>query len=131
AEAAVSIPGPAPVAAARVEQARAMLQSGKRTAIMLGGREISGEVTLLASRVGVATGARVLTETFPSRVRRGAGTGVVERLPYLAELAIDSLKDLEQLILVGADNPVSFFAYPGLASEIAPEGCAHMQLAGP
>ncbi|MEQ8803542.1 MAG: thiamine pyrophosphate-dependent enzyme, partial [Haliea sp.] len=54
-----------------------------------------------------------------------------ERLPYLAELAIDSLKDLEQLILVGADSPVSFFAYPGVASAIAPETCEQLQLAGP
>lgn len=131
AEAAVAVAGPAPVAAGRLQQALTMLQSGKRTAIMLGGREISGEVTLLASRIGVATGARILTETFPTRVRRGAGTGVLERLPYLAELAIDSLKDLEQLILVGADSPVSFFAYPGVASKIAPEGCEQLLLAGP
>ncbi len=131
AEGAVTIPDPAPVAADRLHRAQVMLQSGKRTAIMLGGREISGELTLLASRIGVAAGARVLTETFPSRVRRGAGTGVVERLPYLAELAIDSLKDLEQLILVGADSPVAFFAYPGVASVLAPEGCEQLLLAGP
>ncbi len=131
AEGAVAASGLAPVAADRLDQAQAMLRSGKRTAIMLGGREISGELTLLASRLGVATGARVLTETFPSRVRRGAGTGVIERLPYLAELAIDSLKDLEQLILVGADSPVAFFAYPGVASAIAPEGCEQLVLAGP
>jgi acetolactate synthase I/II/III large subunit len=131
AEPALAVPGPTVVASGRLQQALTMLQSGKRTAIMLGGREISGEVTLLASRLGAATGARVLTETFPTRVRRGAGTGVLERLPYLAELAIDNLKDLEQLILLGADSPVSFFAYPGVASAIAPDSCVQLQLAGP
>ena len=33
---------------------------------------------------------------------RGAGTAVIDRLPYLAELAIDCMKEIECLILVGA-----------------------------
>ena len=128
---AVAVPGPAPVPAERLQRAVALLQNGKRTGILLGGRHLSGAQTLLLSRVGKVSGARVITETFPARVRRGAGTGVLERLPYLAELAIDSLKDLEQLILLGADSPVSFFAYPGVASVIAPAGCDELLLAGP
>ncbi len=124
-------PVPAPVSSERLQQAVAMLRSGKRTVIMLGGREVNGEHTLLASRIGRATGARVMTETFPSRQRRGAGTGVVERLPYLAELAIDQLRDTEQLILLGADSPVAFFAYPNVASAIPPQGCEQLLLAGP
>ncbi|PLW83897.1 acetolactate synthase large subunit [Kineobactrum sediminis] len=131
AAAAITISGPEMVPAERLQQAVAMLRSGKRTVIMIGGREVTGEQTLLLSRIGKATGARVMTETFPSHVRRGAGTGVVERLPYLAELAIDQLKDTEQLILLGADAPVSFFAYPDVPSVIAPEGCEELVLAEP
>lgn len=127
----VAVPGPAPVPAERLQRALAMLRSGRPTGIMLGGREITGEQTLLASRIAEATGGRVLTETFPSRVRRGAGSGQVQRLPYLAEFALDALKDLEQLILLGADSPVSFFAYPDLPSRMAPEGCEELVLAGP
>ncbi|HBM82346.1 MAG TPA: acetolactate synthase large subunit [Halieaceae bacterium] len=128
---AVAIPGPAPVPAERLQRAVTLLGNGKRTGILLGGRHISDTQTLLLSRIGRASGARVLAETFPARVRRGAGTGVLERLPYLAELAIDSLKDLEQLILVGADSPVSFFAYPDVASVIPPAGCDELLLAAP
>lgn len=131
AEPAVAVGGPAPVPAERLERAASMLRSGKRTGIMLGGRETTAEQSLLASRIGEATGARVFTETFPTRVQRGAGTGRLERLPYLAELALDTLKGLEQLILLGANSPVSFFAYPNLPSSMTPEGCEHLLLAGP
>ncbi|MAL95384.1 MAG: acetolactate synthase large subunit [Haliea sp.] len=127
----VARPGSAPVPAERLQKALGMLRAGKRTGIMLGGRDVSGEQTLLASRIARATGARVFTDTFPTRVRRGAGTGRVERLPYLAEFALDALKGLEQLILVGAASPVSFFAYPDLPGRLAPEGCDELVLAQP
>ena len=73
----------------------------------------------------------MLTETFPARVRRGAGTAAIERLPYLAELAIAELEGTEQLLLLGASAPVSFFAYPNVASVLSPEGCDILSIAGP
>ena len=42
--------------------------------------------------------------------------------PYFAEQIVDFLKDVEQLILVGAKPPVSFFAYPGKPSWCLPDG---------
>ena len=70
-------------------------------------------------------------ETFPGRMARGADCAVIDRLPYLAELAIDHIKDVENLILLGASAPVSFFAYPNVPSAIAAQGCNQMVLAGP
>lgn len=128
---AAEIPPLAPVSRDRLDRAVAMLGSGRPTAIMIGGREVTGGQGEQLSRIGEATGAHVLTETFPARVRRGAGTGTVERLPYLAELAIEELKGFEQLILVGADAPVSFFAYPNVPSVLTAEGCEIFALAGP
>jgi acetolactate synthase I/II/III large subunit len=128
--AAVAAP-PAPVPAQRVEEALARLRSGGNCMIMIGGREVDTQRGLMLSRIGKATGARVSTDVFPARVARGAGTGMIERLPYLAEMAIDSIKDLDQLILIGAKPPVSFFAYPNVPSAIAPEQCREFVLAGP
>ncbi|MEJ2530628.1 MAG: acetolactate synthase large subunit [Halioglobus sp.] len=127
----VSLPGPTPVPAERLEEAVTRLRSGGNCMIMIGGREIDSQRGLMLSRIGRACGARVSTEVFPTRIARGAGTAVIERLPYLAELAIDSLKGLDQLILVGAKPPVSFFAYPDVSSAIAPESCEQFVLAGP
>jgi acetolactate synthase-1/2/3 large subunit len=125
------LPHARPVDAGRVEAAAKILRSGKRCMLMIGGGEIDAQRGLMLSRIGKATGARVSTETFPARVARGAGTANLERLPYLAELAIDHIKDLEHLILIGASAPVSIFAYPNVASEIAPPGCEQLVLAGP
>jgi acetolactate synthase-1/2/3 large subunit len=106
-----------------------MLKSDKNTMIMIGGVEVTAERVAMMSRLGKATGARVSTDTFPPRIARGAGTAVLERLPYLAELAIDHIKDVENLILIGCKSPVSFFAYPNVPSVICPEGCTELVLA--
>ena len=108
-----------------------MLRSGKRCMVMAGGGEVTAEHGELLSRLGKATGARVGTDTFPPRIARGAGRAKLERLPYLAELAIDHIKDIECLILVGCKPPVSFFAYPNVPSTIAPAGCEELTLAVP
>jgi acetolactate synthase-1/2/3 large subunit len=65
----------------------------------------------------------MLAETFPTRLQRGAGIPPVERLAYLAEFASMQLEGIKHLVLVGAKSPVSFFAYPGKASDLVPEGC--------
>jgi len=130
-ESAVKPAAPSPVEPALIDEAYARLTSTRQCMIMIGGRHVSLEQSLLLSRIGQATGAGVVTETFPARQSRGAGSGVIERLPYLAELAIDYLKDVEELILIGAPSPVSFFAYPNLPGAMAPEHCRELALAGP
>lgn len=131
AEGAVDVAPPAPVAGSRIDEAVAILKSGKNCMVMIGGREVDAQRGLMLSRIGKACGARVCTEVFPGRVARGAGTAVIDRLPYLAELAIDHIKDLDHLVLIGAPAPVSFFAYPNVPSAIAPDGCEEFFLAGP
>jgi acetolactate synthase-1/2/3 large subunit len=127
----VAVAAPAAVPGARLDEALAMLKSGRSCMIMIGGREVDSERGLLLSRIGKAAGVRVCTEVFPGRVARGAGTAKIDRLPYLAELAIDHIKDVEHLILVGAPAPVSFFAYPNVPSAIAAPACQQFVLAGP
>jgi acetolactate synthase-1/2/3 large subunit len=81
-----------------------------------------------AGRVSAKTGARIFCDTLAPRVQRGAGRVVVERIPYLAEDIAEFLQGVEQLILVGAKPPVTFFAYPGKTSWPTPEGCKIMIL---
>ncbi|MEH6583739.1 MAG: acetolactate synthase large subunit [Halioglobus sp.] len=119
------------VDASRIEEAARKLQSGGNCMLMIGGREVDVQRGLMMSRIGKACSARASTDTFPTRVARGAGSADIERLPYLAELAIDHIKDVEHLILIGAKAPVSFFAYPNVPSAIAPEACEQFVLATP
>ncbi len=88
--------------------------------LLLGGKALTERGLRAASRVSVVTGARLLAETFPARMERGAGVPGVDRLAYLAEQAEAQLAGVGHLILVGARSPVSFFAYPGRASDLAP-----------
>lgn len=121
----------APVSQAMLDKALTALNSGEPCMVMMGGCEVSLERSHQLSRLNQATGARVSTDVFPVRIARGAGAGVLERLPYLAELAIDHIKDVKHLILLGAASPVSFFAYPNVSSEIQSQDCDVIPLAGP
>jgi acetolactate synthase-1/2/3 large subunit len=113
----------------QVAEAAGSLSS--RAVLFLGGNALSERGLRAASRIGAATGARLLAETLPARMERGAGLPSVDRLAYLAEQAEDQLAGVEDLILAGTRSPVSFFAYPGRASDLVPAGCSVTVLAEP
>jgi acetolactate synthase-1/2/3 large subunit len=99
--------------------------------LLLGGTALSERGLRAASRISAATGTRLLAETFPARIERGAGVPGVDRLAYLAEQAEAQLAGVDCLILAGARSPVSFFAYPDKASDLVPPGCSVTVLAEP
>ncbi|SOJ57468.1 Putative acetolactate synthase large subunit IlvX [Mycobacterium simulans] len=100
-----------------------VLRSGEPATILIGGDATRGPALPAAARIAEATGARLLCETFPTRLERGAGVPAVERLGYFAEAAIAQLDGAKHLVLAGAKSPVSFFAYPGTPSDLVPAGC--------
>lgn len=120
----------ATVPEAHIAAAAAALTNGKRTAIVVGGGALREGPLTLAGRIAAGCNATLLCETFPVRVERGAGRVPFARIPYFAEQAIEFLKDFEQMILIGTQQPVAFFAYPGVASLLAPPDCAMLTLAG-
>ncbi len=118
------IPAPAGPGDEAVALAVKTLRSGEPVALLVGDDVVRDDTTLrLVDAIAAATGAKVLAEVFPARLRRGAGIPAVERLGYLAEFATAQLSGLRHLVLVGAASPVSFFAYPGRPSELVPDGC--------
>ncbi|MCM2310264.1 MAG: acetolactate synthase large subunit [Steroidobacteraceae bacterium] len=108
-----------------------VLQAGGRNALLLGGRALREPALMAAARVAARTGVKLLAEVFPTRIERGAGLPHVERIAYLAELASVQLAGLDNLILVDAKAPVSFFAYPGKKSYLVPDSCTVHELASP
>jgi acetolactate synthase-1/2/3 large subunit len=121
----------APVPEGTVHSVSRTLRSGEPCVLLLGGPGTRRAGLEAASRVAEATGARLLCETFPARLERGAGIPAVDRLAYLAEFAAGQLAGARHLILAGARAPVSFFAYPGKESSLAPAGCEVHVLAEP
>jgi acetolactate synthase-1/2/3 large subunit len=54
---------------------------------------------------------------------RGKGRFSIDRIPYVIEAALPILKDFRHIVLVEANDPVAFFAYPNKPSLLKPEGC--------
>ena len=121
----------APVPEGTVQSVSRTLRSGEPCVLLLGGPGTRRAGLEAASRVAEATGARLLCETFPARLERGAGIPAVDRLAYLGEFAAGQLAGARHLILAGARAPVSFFAYPGKESSLVPAGCEVHVLAEP
>ncbi len=96
---------------------------GKKTALLLGRRVLLEEGLMAASRIAEKTGAKLFTEVFPTRLERGAGLPHVERIAYFAEMASVQLDGFDNLVIIDAMEPVSFFAYPGKKSYLVPDGC--------
>lgn len=112
-----------PTRSVDVASVAAVLRSKEPTTILIGGDATRGPGLAAAARIAEATGARVLCETFPTRLERGAGVPAIERLGYFAEAAAAQLDGAKHLVLAGAKSPVSFFAYPGMPSDLVPAGC--------
>ncbi|MBK1874562.1 MULTISPECIES: acetolactate synthase large subunit [Marinobacter] len=107
------------------------VRSGKKTALLLGGRALREPALMAAAKIAAAKGVKLLAETFPTRIERGEGLPPVERVAYLAELAGVQLADIDHLILVDSKAPVSFFAYPGKKSYLVPDSCTVHTLSSP
>jgi acetolactate synthase I/II/III large subunit len=123
----------APPAASQevLEAVARTLRDGGRTAILLGGKALRERGLIAAGRIAAATGTKLFVEVFPTRLERGAGLPVMERLAYAPEFASIQLDGLRHLILVDAKRPASFFAYPGKRSNLVPDGCEVHELAAP
>ena len=121
---------PGTVTSSAIDQAAAALKNGKKTALLLRGACLQRRGLEAAGRIAQNSGARLLHDYFTPRMTRGEGLSEVERIPYFAEEIVECLKGLEQIVLVGAPAPVTFFAYPDKPSWVTPEGCELITLAG-
>ncbi|WP_037361181.1 acetolactate synthase large subunit [Amycolatopsis orientalis] len=113
---------PHAVDATTVRKIADVLRSGEPAALLIGGSACHEAGLRATSRIAAATGVKAFVETFPARLERGAGLPNIERLGYLAEQAKYQLDGIKHLIVAGTKAPVSFFAYPGMPSELTPEG---------
>jgi len=124
------LPSPAPKASqTAVRAAAAMLSSGERATLLLGGAALRQGGLAWAGKIAAKTGCGILTEGANSRLERGAGRVQVERIPYVVDKALAVLRAAGNLVLVGAREPVAFFAYPDKPSLLMAEGTRSSKLA--
>jgi acetolactate synthase-1/2/3 large subunit len=123
-------PAPVPAMAGRprvaeeaIRQAVKMLEHGEGTMLLLSGQGVHERGLALAGAIAQKTGARILAQGSNARLQRGAGRVPINRVPYPVPQALGVLKDVRRMILVGARQPVAFFAYPNHPSILTQEGC--------
>ncbi|OQW54394.1 MAG: hypothetical protein A4S14_15440 [Proteobacteria bacterium SG_bin9] len=114
-----------------VDGAAKILKSGEPTLLLLTGSALTEAGLDLAERIAAKTNCKVMGQTYNPRMARGRGRFHIERIPYVIESALPILKDFKNIILIEANDPVAFFAYPNKPSLLKPEGCnVHRMTAG-
>ena len=126
-----AIPLPRRVDLSRIRKIAEVLRRREPAVILIDGPLLLEDGLRRAGRVSHATGARLIGNRVNARTQRGAGRVILERLPYLVEPAMEMLKGIRHLILVGSPAPVPFFAWPGKPNWIIPEECRIHVLAAP
>jgi acetolactate synthase-1/2/3 large subunit len=117
------------VAERAVAEAVRALTCGEPAMLMLGGAALRGRALEDAGRIAAKSGCRLMSEYNNARMEGGAGRVRVDRLPYPVDQALETMKGVRQLVLAGARAPVSFFAYPGKPSVLAPAEATATRLA--
>ena len=106
-----------------IKRAAQALTSGRSSVLLLGADGLYGDGLRQAGRIAAVTGARLLCPTSTPRRERGSGRVPVQPLRYFGEHIEEDLAGVESMVIAGARPPVSFFAYPGKASWLTPQGC--------
>jgi acetolactate synthase-1/2/3 large subunit len=124
-------PSPRPKAeeAAILAGAAALKRGGEKAMLLLGGQALHARALMLAGRIQAATGCRLSGQGSNARIERGPHLPEVGRIPFVVDQALAYLKDVAELVMVGAKIPVAFFAYPGKPSLLAPASCGQTAVA--
>ena len=128
----VAVPAPRPVPDARIAAAaEAIRRAGPRAGLLLGNMALRVGALETAGRIAAATGAKLFSPVQISRLEAGRGRVPVTKIPYAIDLALKCLAEVDVLVLVGAPEPVAFFAYPGKPSRLLPDGVPALPMAEP
>lgn len=114
---------------AQVRDAAEALRKGP-AALLLDGPMLQNLPLEICGRIAQATGAQVWCAFGISRIERGAGRVAAERVPYFVDIAMQRLAQFRNVVLVNAEAPVAFFAYPGKPSVLTAPECEITTLAG-
>ncbi|MGH9940249.1 MAG: acetolactate synthase large subunit [Blastocatellia bacterium] len=126
-----AIASPPKVGEDAINQIVEALRRDEPKVLFLGAYALRERGLKAAARIAAATGCKLMCESFPARWERGAGTPIIERLPYFPEAAIAAISPYESVTLAGAKSPVSFFGYPGAPSYFVSPQQRQLTLATP
>jgi acetolactate synthase-1/2/3 large subunit len=113
-----------------IEEAGRAITKAKRPAILVNGTALHAGGAETLRRIE-AQGVKVVTDTFMARHVRGGGLYDAARLPYFAEMAVETFAETDLLLIAGTKPPVAFFAYPNTPGAFTPKGARTLSLGGP
>src|ERR1700748_2506066 len=105
------------------EAAKILREDPAHTLVLMTGSALTAEALALAEQIAGKTGCKVMGQTYHPRMARGQGRFSIDRIPYVIEQALPILKNFKHIVLVEANDPVAFFAYPNKPSMLKPDGC--------
>lgn len=109
------------VVPSNIERLAKLLESGAPTLLLLSGAALSEQGQDLLRPLVEKFGVSVMAEYPIGKIARGGSRLPIPRMPYGIEDATAFLAKFQHLVLVNADDPVAFFAYPGKPSRLAPD----------
>ena len=104
----------------RIAEIAGILRSGEPTALVVTGNALEVDGLAAGHRIAALTQARLVAPTFNLLIQRGRGRHPIPLPPYVIDHAVAALSGIRHLVLVGAQEPAGFFAYPGKPSLIRP-----------
>ncbi|RUT81735.1 acetolactate synthase large subunit, partial [Mesorhizobium sp. M7A.T.Ca.US.000.02.2.1] len=123
------MPAPAVDMDAVRKVAAAIRAAPGRAGMIVRGKAARADALAIAGQISTGNGVRLFGEVLIARMQRGRGRVAPTRIPYPVDAAMAVLRDVDVLILVGAKEPVAFFAYPGKPGRLVREGCEVVTLA--
>lgn len=127
----VPVPALPAVSSTQIDGAVKALRRARQPMLLLGGEALHGEGAKQAGRIAAVMPVRLHAETFNRRMQRGVGAVPIGILPYFGDRALELMKGVDVMLLVGSKRPVAFFAYPNAQGVLVPEGCDVVPVAGP
>ncbi len=124
-------PAPAVSEERILDAVEALRRAGPRAGLLIGGSATRAGALESAGRIADATGAQLFGEVFIARIEAGQGRVPVRRIPYPVDAAVAALAEIDILVLVGAREPVAFFAYPNKPSRLLPADSRALLLGEP
>ncbi|KQS90555.1 MULTISPECIES: acetolactate synthase large subunit [unclassified Rhizobium] len=100
-----------------------------RAGMIVRGPAAMADALEIAGQISAAFDVRLFSEVQVAHMQRGRGRAAPTRIPYPVDAALETLAEIDVLILVGASEPVAFFAYPGKPGRLVREDCQVLTLA--
>jgi acetolactate synthase-1/2/3 large subunit len=126
----VADPAPTSVSADVVRHvADAIRNAPGRAGLLVSGTAARADCLDLAGQIVDACDGRLFSEVQVTRMERGVGRVAPTRIPYSLDAALELLADIDVLVLIGAPEPVAFFAYPGKPGRLVRNDCQVLALA--